>query len=647
MSLILLVAKLSKALVCAGLVVLLVATDATASSPASSPLPGYPRFRGVMLVHDGSSASAAREHAIVSALKTASGGTTPNCTLGESPGADLCYWGGPVVGAHKAHLIFWEGGPIAKRAFPTGYIPAVEQYFKDISSASGSNTDVYAVAAQYGSGTVAGQYGVAFQAPADVYIDEVNSLPTAGTGSGECRDSATVSEPCVTDSDLHKEIERARMAKLLEGVTWEATQKDIYFIITPPHVGSCFFGVGEGAGQANACAFEPGGYCAYHSSFENGSKEAVPPLYANIPDSGNVGGCDSFEHPNNAEGVDATLDTISHEHNETVTDPLGNGWFDVIGQEVGDKCLPPETFDIYGGPFGGVPVEFDNTGKVLKTGTLYNQIVGSGHYWLQREWSNAAFNGEGGCVARMLHTEFARPTDARATVPATFDGSASGESGDPAVYWVWAFGDGIQVGTPEPTVSHTYATQGAREVTLTAFDRYGNSNTHTTIVEVGAAPPPVPPPPPPPPPAPITLTKLVTVPAEPSVYTAAQLAAKLGLPGNGNKLAGGGTISLGHAECPPACGVTLQLYATVRTTKRHRTTVKRVLIGLLHTTIAVRGTGALALSLNAKGRALLRKSRSLACKLVVTVEGQEGGTWQIVRTMTLTSGGSTARRARR
>jgi hypothetical protein len=46
--------------------------------------------------------------------------------------------------------------------------------------------------------------------------------------------------------------------------------------------------------------------------------------------------------------------------------------------------------------------------------------------------------------------------------------------------------------------------------------------------------------------------------------------------------------------------------------------------------------GELLLSLNARGRALLRQRHTLSCKLVVTVEGQEGGTWQISRSLKLT-----------
>ncbi len=626
--------SLSKTLVCAGLLVLLAATGAAASGPASSPLPGYPRFRGVMLVHDGSPASVAHERSIASALKAASSSTSPNCTVsGTNPGADLCWWGGPVVTRHTVHLIFWEG-PGALHPFPLHYVERIEAYFTAVATASNTadeaNSSIYAVGTQYAGSNGSVTFNVSFASPVDVYVEKTEELPAAGALPTQCRDGTFTT--CITDEKLRGEITHAQTEKAASG--WKSSREDIYFVITPPSVGSCF-GPGSSS-EGKVCALVEGGYCAYHSNFGTIGKET---LYANMPDSGEVIGCDSLQHPNGAGGVDATIDAASHEHSETITDPLEKepGWFDAIGQEIGDKCLPPETFDTYGQAFEGFE------------GAFSNESIGGGKYFLQREWSNSAFNGEGSCVGRMLNTSFTAPSEAKATVPATFDGSTSGEAGDPADYWVWSFGDGMQVGTPQATVSHTYAETGSYRVTLTVFDEHGNSNTHTTIVEVGAAPPPVLPPPPPPAPAPITLTltKLVTVPAEPVAYTVAQLAAKLGLPGNGKTLSGGGSISLGHAECPPACGVTLKLYATIRTTKHRRTTVKQVLIGLLHTTIAAKGTGALALSLNANGRALLRKSRSLACKLVVTVEGQEGGTWQIVRALTLTSGGSAARHARR
>jgi PKD domain len=616
---------LTAALAAALALLTLGASLALGSGPASSPLPGYPRFRGVLLVHDGSSASIARQKAIASALKVASSSTQPNCTVpGAKPGADLCWWGGPVVKAHTVHIIFWEGP--SGHPFLQEYIETVENYFTDIASASATvseeNSSVYAVGTQYEGSNGPVTFKVSFHGAPDVLVDKVNALPAAGSLSTQCKDASLTT--CVTDEDLHKEIEAAQ---LLKG--WSSSREDIYFVLTPANVGSCF--EPGSSSEGDVCAFVPGGYCAYHGDFGTTGKER---LYANIPDVADVEGCDSFEHPNGSSGVDATLDTISHEHNETITDPLEAepAWLDIIGQEVGDKCLPPETFDIYGAPLGGS----------LEAGTTFNQEIGAGRYWLQREWSNRATGGEGACVTRMLHTDFTFQAEAKATVPVTFDGSGSGESGDPATYWVWSFGDKVQVGTPESSVTHTYATPGSKIVTLTAYDEYGNSNTRRLEVTIGPAPPPATPTAPP---TPITIKEVIKEAIVPGRYTPAQVAAALGLPANGRKLSGFGPFSF-DAQCPPACGVTLRLYAReTRMVHKHRTS-KWVLVGSAHLTLAAKGAGPLTLSLNAKGKALLRKTHTLAAKLVATVEGQEGGSWQIERTLTLSAGGKPVRRAR-
>jgi PKD domain len=585
-----------------------------------SPLPGFPHFRGVILVHDGSPATAARERAIVSALRSASSATTPDCRTNVNPGADLCYWGGPIVGPHRVHLIFW--GQAAE--FPRGYIVKIESYFAKLAIASQTageaNSNVYAVATQYAGSNGPGVFNVAFASVTDAYRDSLNPLPVAGTGPTQCRDGTL--RTCITDEDLQAEVTNARTANLLN--RWGSSLEDIYFVFTPPAVGSCF-GPGSNT-EGDPCAFVPGGYCAYHSSFESRG-ESVPPLYANLPDGGEVRGCDSFEHPNEASGVDATLDATSHEHIETITDPFGDSWHDVIGQEVADKCLPPETFDTFGSAIGGSPATL--SGETIIPGTLYNQIVGGGHYWLQKEWSNNAFVREGGCVQRMLPTSFVAPAQAKATVPATFDGSPSGEAGDPAVHWFWDFGDGMQAGSPEAQVSHSYAQPGQYEVTVTALDVYGNSNTYTANVAVGAAPPPSATP------LPQVVINTIKVPAAVAHYTASQLARMLGLVGNGARLSGLGIISLGHAACPPACSLMVRLYALVHTRKPHRRTLIRTLIGELHTTLAPGGSGGLALRLNASGRRLLAARHKLSTQLTVTIEGQEGGSWQLSRSLTL------------
>ncbi|HEV3094075.1 MAG TPA: PKD domain-containing protein [Solirubrobacteraceae bacterium] len=604
---------LVKAMVCAFVVWSVIVGGAWASGPTGSPLPDFPRFRGVMLVHNGSPASAERERSILAALKAAGGGSTPNCAeTAVNLGADLCYWGGPVVHAHAVHLIFW-GGSGGRSAFPSGYIAAVERYFEDVARASGARSNVYSVVTQYEGSNGPGVYEVSFD-PAtsgpghDVAID---SEPFVN----ECTDAATPST-CVTDEEI-----QAQVTAVSGSNGWSSSLSNVFFVFTPPAVGSCFT---KGSSETgDACAFVEGGYCAYHKDFGPSGSQT---LYANIPDNGGVKGCDAGEHPNGAGEADATLDVTSHEHIETITDPLGsqigekNGWTDVIGQEIGDKCLPPETFDTYGELFEG------------RAGELSNQLISGDRFFLQREWSNSAFNGQGGCVGRMLHAAFAAPGEAKATVAAAFDGSASGEVGDPADYWIWSFGDGVQVGSPEPIVAHTYARAGFYHVTLTAFDEAGNSNTATAIVTVGEAPPATPVTPLP---APVVIKEVIKEAIVPGRLTSAQVAERLGLPANGKKLTGEGSLSLGHAGCPPACGVTLRLYAKVTTTSHKRRTTKQVLVGTAQVMVAAKALKTLSLSLNGKGKQLLRKLHTLPCKLLVMVEGQEGGNWQIVRLLTL------------
>jgi hypothetical protein len=42
--------------------------------------------------------------------------------------------------------------------------------------------------------------------------------------------------------------------------------------------------------------------------------------------------------PHGDRAVDAELSVMSHEHFEAVTDPFLNGWYDINGDENGDKC---------------------------------------------------------------------------------------------------------------------------------------------------------------------------------------------------------------------------------------------------------------------------------------------------------------------
>jgi PKD domain len=683
------------AVLAAGATVIAVACAATSTfaAPAiDSPLPGYPRFEGVMLVHDDSPANIARESGIGSASTQEaagapspqsspllSGAPTPNCTVaGAKPGSNLCWWGGQVLKAHTVHLIFWEG-PEGTHKFPTGYVAAVERYFEDVAAATGSIANVYSVGAQYGDSEGPGEYKVSFNKAEDVYADTTNALPASGSAATDCTDptAENKAEPCVTDKDLQEEITRAQTAMAADH--WEKSLHHAYCVFTPPKVGGCFYSneeetAHEEKGEPNTCAFARGGYCAYHSHF---GTEPEWTVYADIPDDGEVGGCDTYEYPNGAEGVDASLSATSREHNELITDPLGNGWHDLSGEEIGDKCDAPGAFEevvgvaglepgpVFGGAHGGEAAKTKVVeGELVleKPGSEYNEEIGAGKeigdYWLQTEWSNTATEAAGGCEQRMVNVKFEPPSSIEAKVPVTYSGSLSGEAGDPISYYVWDFGDGVQLGTSEPTVTHTYVTPGKYPVTLTTYDRYGNSQAISKEVEVGPERP-----------ASTSTTtssgattatvtsatiQTVTVATTETVttagdappvahYSSSQLAATLGLPRAGAKLTGLGAIAFGHGRCPPACSVSAHLFAKVA--HQHHAT-KMVPIGAATLTIAEGATRAIALKLNSTGRAMLRKQHELSVQLELVVGGEEGGAWQLSRSYTLSATGSKASRRR-
>jgi YVTN family beta-propeller protein len=67
-------------------------------------------------------------------------------------------------------------------------------------------------------------------------------------------------------------------------------------------------------------------------------------------------------------------------------------------------------------------------------------------------------------------------TPAQATSPSNFDASASTEPDGTVASYFWDFGDGNTTTTAVPTASHTYATGGDYNVTLTVTDNEGCKN---------------------------------------------------------------------------------------------------------------------------------------------------------------------------
>jgi hypothetical protein len=158
---------------------------------------------------------------------------------------------------------------------------------------------------------------------------------------------------------------QAEVQKAITANGWPVGMGNEYFVFTGDGISTCY--------NSTSCAFTQ--FCAYHSHYGSGASTV---LYANQPYTGhNLSACSGGNAPNGDAAADATLSVVSHEALETITDALGNAWFDRQGNENGDKCAWN-----FGTQLGG------------SAGAQYNQVIGTGHYELQQEWSNY----RSGCV---------------------------------------------------------------------------------------------------------------------------------------------------------------------------------------------------------------------------------------------------------
>jgi hypothetical protein len=373
---------------------------------------------------------------------------------------------GPVMHSQESFAIFWEpsGHP-----FPTGYKEAIETYLQHVAADSGKTSNVYSVSAQYTDESGHASYG-------DTYggsLVDTTPYPTTGTCAPYEGFTEVEYTACVSDAKLEAEVEADVSAE-----SWPTGLGAEYYVVLPPEVGSCFE---EGSEPVcfDAENEEEEGFCAYHSFAEPAA--GVREIYANISYSpGDVFGCGVGEYPNGhgVDGnVDDTLSSLSHEANESITDPLLNAWFDEEGFENGDECR--NSSDDFGAPLGGA------------AGALFNQSIAGAHYYLQQEWSNDIED----CAQRVVPAApaIADPDQVFAGESASFDGSESvaGSGGIVPGSFEWDFGDGETATGPTP--AHTYATPGTFTVTLTVEDDGGFTYSTTREVEVTSPPPPLPP----------------------------------------------------------------------------------------------------------------------------------------------------------
>ncbi len=217
------------------------------------------------------------------------------------------------------------------------------------------------------------------------------------------------------------------------------------------------------------------------------------------------------EEPNqpSANGPDGTPDTgladliinqIAVEQQNTVTDPLLNAWQDSANNEATDEC---RNFFATGELGGAV-----TAGELTGAGTLFNQTLNGGSYYLNDAFNLAALRLPYPAVPCLggvnLAPQFTAPNPVKANEVVGFDGMESNislvdtssfpASGSPTTTYAtytWNFGDGSATvsgyapGAPVCSAAwlspcagsafHSYEYGGNYTVTLTVRDVGGNT----------------------------------------------------------------------------------------------------------------------------------------------------------------------------
>lgn|GEM_PF-6905931 len=389
----------------------------------------------------------------------------------------MVYQGGPVLHTSDPYLVFWGPGG----AIPSSSESLLERYLSDVAAA-GFGADVYGVTRQYYDGNGFADARQRFSAAAQA-IKDTEAYPTRD--SGNCPAPAGYTA-CVTDIQIQNELTRLIAARHLP--TGIGAGAPVYYVITPIDTDVCI--------DSGDCADtnSKGSFCGYHGDFLDGGQEVI---YASDPAAAlnpNPKGCQTdsttpLQDPN-ANDADVLADDLSHENNESLTDPVGNSpaWIDPIsGNEIEDNC---QTYGSSADPAGGFSPQayLPTLGGSAAAGTLYDQLINGDRYYTQTTWSNGGM----GCLAAPPGASVApayaasSPVLIGTSVLFKPTGSTASEGISSST---WSFGDGASafvVGAPV-AISHHYTRTGTYKATLTLVDTRGDARTVLHQVSVVAA----------------------------------------------------------------------------------------------------------------------------------------------------------------
>ena len=342
-----------------------------------------------------------------------------------------------------------------------------------VAAASGQPSNVFALQAQY---TDARGRHLAYRFTAGTPIVDTQAYPSSRLSASCQADTGAVYSDssgytaCLTDDQIATEIARVAVAGGLP-----QDRAHLYAMITPRGVEVCFSsknGAHGGQCTLSSSTTDPsGGFCAYHEA-GNGVTVSSALTYTVIP-YGIVGSplaysCEGpAQYPSGNAALDVALSSYSHEVAEAVTDPAGNGWHDVYGNENGDLC---------NSAYGTV---------TSPSGQGYNQVISGSRFLLQQEFSNAAYklDPEEGCQSAWSppEVELEESGDGMVRQRVTISAVASSSSAKVASY-AWTM-DGAPV-AGKAKVSASFKVPGVHTAAVTVTDTAGWTTTRSLTFSI-------------------------------------------------------------------------------------------------------------------------------------------------------------------
>jgi hypothetical protein len=185
------------------------------------------------------------------------------------------------------------------------------------------------------------------------YYDGLNRhVPNAVSLAGQTTDAYSQGHTNLSDGNINTIVTNAISAGALP-----KDPNGLYFVLTSADVTKSGFLTS---------------YCGWHT---HATIAGADIKYSFVGNPGNNGACSvqTSVSPNGNVGADAMASVLSHELEETATDPDLSAWWDQRGYENADKCA----------------WTFGTTYKV-SNGSVANMTLGGLNFLIQRNWVNAS-----------------------------------------------------------------------------------------------------------------------------------------------------------------------------------------------------------------------------------------------------------------